>query len=260
MKNYVLGHTSNEMGRLDSQASLLEDPLLFQLAGAAEKILEMGAGVGSNWPFINNANPTSKYLGIDFSSSATERAQKTYGESRAQFQTMDATNLHLSDESFDLVFSKLVLWSIGRCWKTAVKEAYRVLKPGGVFYAFEPFDQAVLFSPPKPKMSALIETWDHEAAQAGMDPLIGPKVPAAFLKAGFTNVQTKAFPVLAHGNNPEKYSAIIQNLKQFYDGDFVGNPSKKMNEDFKTEALDELTASSPLGLVMDFFFVTWGRK
>jgi ubiquinone/menaquinone biosynthesis C-methylase UbiE len=130
--NYPLGHSITEMGRLDLQSKLFEDPLLLELAHTAGTCLEIGAGTGANLSGLRKANQIIQYHGVDLSSTAIEVAKRTYGSEFTTFAVGDATKLNEANNSFDLVFSKLVLWSMGKHWKNAIIEAHRVLKSGDV--------------------------------------------------------------------------------------------------------------------------------
>lgn len=66
-----------------------------------------------------------------------------YPKNRLLIQEMNACNLTFNDNAFDILFSFSSLEHFGKSdnIKTAIKEAYRVLKPGGIFvlsvdYAF----------------------------------------------------------------------------------------------------------------------------
>jgi len=260
INSYPLGHDLDEMARLETQSRLLEDELLTDLAKKSHRILEVGCGVGSNWPLIRNANYNANYLGIDFSETAIHEADSRYSGTNAHFKKMDATLLSLPSESFDLVFSKLVLWSIGTKWENAVSEAFRVLSTGGYFYALEPFNRLITFEPPRPYTAELIRGWDNEALKKGCDPSVGPKVPKALKRAGFKDIQAKAFPVLALAGDKSNFNAVCDNLRRFLLSDSPGNPASVLETDLKIKARQEFETIPEDGLVMDFLFVSWGQK
>lgn len=254
---YPLGHTPSEIDRLQFQAGLFYDPLLATLAERATHCLEIGAGVGSNLPSVRAANAHLDFTGIDISPAAINQAHQMHGNETTRFAVMNASALDFPENSFDLVISKLVLWSVGAHLQTVIQEVLRVLKPGGVFYTFEPYNKALTFAPARPHLERLISQWDASAVKTGSDPFIGPKIPSALTSAGFNRVQTQFFPVLATSHQPEKYRAICNNLKAFYFGDAKTNPHSDMRAEKVNRAMDELFED---GLVMDSFFVSWGSK
>ena len=256
---YPLGHTQKEIQRLSSQSGLLMDPVLIDLAKKAGNCLEIGAGAGSNWPILQSANPKLQYTGIDNSQKAIETAKREYQHTGAEFQVMDILKMDFCSNSFDLVISKLVLWSIGESWITVIDKIYDLLKPGGIFYAFEPFDKGVHFEPARPHLAKLMSDWDNIAVHNGLDPFIGPKIPLAIHKKGFRQVQTSYFPVIALSSDTEKYSAICNNIRNFYFGDDENNHIQIIDANLTQHALDELDSKND-SLVMDSFFVTHGIK
>lgn len=58
---------------------------------------------------------------------------------RAQIATADATELQYADETFECVFSFIMLHHVVR-WEAALTEALRVLKPGGWIVGYDILD------------------------------------------------------------------------------------------------------------------------
>jgi ubiquinone/menaquinone biosynthesis C-methylase UbiE len=258
---YPLGHDMAELNRLDSQATLLQDPFLEELAAKARTCLEIGCGNGSNFPLIRQANKHLKYVGIDLSTNAVAEAQSRYGDDgNAAFAVMNATQIDLVPASFDLIFTKLVLWSIGPAWSEVLKEARRLLKPGGTFYAFEPCNHLVELYPEKPAAKSWMNAWDQAALKSGIDPFIGTKVAGEMKKHHYQQVDSKFFPVIANGREKDRYLQIVENLQGFYLGAAVTSLGLQYPEETKEQARTELAQLTPESLVMDAFFISWGVK
>jgi SAM-dependent methyltransferase len=256
---YPLGHTPNELDRLDTQAMLLREPFLEALASKANSCLEIGCGNGSNLAFLYEANPNIKYTGIDTASPAIAAAKSRYAKnSQAEFLVMDGSSIDLESAQFDLIFTKLVLWSVGPAWSNVLQEAYRLLAPGGTFYALEPCNHLIEIYPEKPAAKAWMNAWDEAAIKSGLDPYIGTKVADELQNVGFTNVDSKFYPIIAPGSEEERYKSIVQNLKGFYMGPAADTLGLSLNN--KSEAAAELDAILPDSLVMDALFVAWGTK
>ncbi len=96
------------------------------LAHARGKTLEVGVGTGLNLPHYP---PGTVVIAIDPDASMRHRALMRLGL-RARLEEGDAENLAFNDGEFDTVVATLVLCSVSSP-ETALKEIYRVLKPGG---------------------------------------------------------------------------------------------------------------------------------
>lgn len=112
--------------------------------------LEFGCGKGRNVIHLAHQPYISHMYGFDFSShaitTATQRAQEAGVENNTSFTVADATLAWpYPHESFDIVIDCFASTDIestqGRI--TAIKEAHRILKPGGLFcvYTLSPEDK-----------------------------------------------------------------------------------------------------------------------
>ena len=111
-----------------------------------EKILDCGCTIGHNSASWARTFPDAAVHAIDVSAPLLR-----YGNARAQsqgvavhFEQMDATELQYEDESFDIVFTSMFLHELPlKDIHNFMAEAFRVLKPGGLFLNMElpPNDQ-----------------------------------------------------------------------------------------------------------------------
>jgi len=100
------------------------------LSLAKGKVLEIGIGTGKNLPYYPEG---VEVIGIDFSRGMLEKAEKRkkeLGLENVKLLYMDAQNMELDDNTFDTVVSTFVFCTVPDSIK-GLKEAYRVLKPGG---------------------------------------------------------------------------------------------------------------------------------
>ena len=94
------------------------------------RVLEIGCGVGTDGAQFAKAG--ADYTGVDLTDAAIELARKRFelfGLS-GKFEVADGERLQFPDESFDIVYSHGVLHHTPDI-VAAVREIYRVLKPGG---------------------------------------------------------------------------------------------------------------------------------
>jgi len=96
-------------------------------------VLDIGAGTGrSRQIYIGVA---SRYVGVDIAEEAVACARRRHPES--EWVVADACDLAFPDAAFDVVAFSSVLHHIPR-FDLALREAVRVLKPGGGVFAFDP--------------------------------------------------------------------------------------------------------------------------
>lgn len=101
-----------------------------ELAGRPEaSILDAGCGTGGMMEVLRGVNPSWKLTGLDFSPHAVAYTRKR-GFEQVVEGSVDA--LPYADASFDLVYSLDVLCIGGVHEERAMKEFFRVLRPGGV--------------------------------------------------------------------------------------------------------------------------------
>lgn len=104
-------------------------------ASAVGRVLELGAGVGANWEYLD---PAIDYVGIEPDPFMRERAGRRAADSGHawRLEAAVAERLPFADESFDTVLSTLTLCTV-RDQAKALAEARRVLKPGGTLVFVE---------------------------------------------------------------------------------------------------------------------------
>lgn len=140
------GKTQKE--RRQAQIDLIEELLTWAGITKAEKILDVGCGIGGSSLYLAEkfgAEATGITLSPVQANRAKERSR--VAQISANFQVADALNMPFEDNSFDLV------WSLesGEHMPDKQKflaECYRVLKPGGTFimatWCHRPTDQVPL--------------------------------------------------------------------------------------------------------------------
>jgi SAM-dependent methyltransferase len=131
-------------------------------------VLDAGCGVGYGTAHL--AEVAASVVGVDVSADAVAYAAKRYARPRTSFRKMDVTALDFPDATFDVVCSFETLEHV-RDAAAAVREAARVLRPGGVYVASTPHVERTCASPANPFheteysphdfASLLRESFDH---------------------------------------------------------------------------------------------------
>jgi SAM-dependent methyltransferase len=110
-------------------------------------VLDAGCGVGYGTAHL--AEVAASVVGVDVSADAVAYATKRYAGPRTSFRKMDVTALDFGDATFDVVCSFETLEHV-RDAAAAVREAARVLRPGGVYVASTPHVERSCASPANP--------------------------------------------------------------------------------------------------------------
>ncbi len=103
-----------------------------------DKILFVGIGTGEDLRFIPKEVDVT---GVDITNEMLDIARKKskeLGLKNSKITNMDGENLDFEEDTFDYVVLNLILSVIPNANK-ALKEAYRVLKPGGKIAIFDKF-------------------------------------------------------------------------------------------------------------------------
>ena len=105
-----------------------------------KKILDLGCGIGkSTFPYCD-LYPNAEVYGLDYAAPMIKYGHKL-AESRKKkvhFVQNHAENTGFEDNTFDLVTALWLFHEIPKnAMKNVVKEAYRILKPGGKYYCLE---------------------------------------------------------------------------------------------------------------------------
>lgn len=105
------------------------------VGGSHGRVLEVGLGVGANWPYLP---PDVTYVGIEPDPFMRERAERHARESGRSLEIVDAgaERLPFEDDSFDTVIGTLVFCTVADVPR-GLAEIRRVLKPGGEYRFWE---------------------------------------------------------------------------------------------------------------------------
>jgi ubiquinone/menaquinone biosynthesis C-methylase UbiE len=140
-------------------AKMLQDYLEAMRIDTAKTVLDMGCGTGVAARGIAQRRAFSgRVLGIDLSASLAATAtrlatEEGYGE-RLEFRTGDTRSLGLADGSFDAVVAHTLLSHVDDP-ASVIKEAARVVKPGGMIGLFDGDYASISFGNANPEKAKL---------------------------------------------------------------------------------------------------------
>jgi ubiquinone/menaquinone biosynthesis C-methylase UbiE len=193
---YIHGYASREQQRLVHQAAHWRDELLLPGTDLAPgtRLLEVGAGVGAVLAVLGEAFPGIELAGVDIEPAqlAVARTHLAANGLEADLREADAARLPFDDASFDHVWMTWVLEHLPAP-VLALREAHRVLVPGGAITVIEADYRTMRARPSSPAIDALLA-----ALVDGMDATgradAGAHAGAWLQEAGFAEVDPGLLP------------------------------------------------------------------
>lgn len=190
MTDYVHGYGTVEQERLVAQAEHWRHRLISdgtQLEPGA-RLLEVGCGVGAVLAVLGQEFPGVRLVGVDIEPKQLDFARGHLERAgvEATLLEADALALPFEDESFDHVWMMWLLEHIADP-PAALREARRVLVPGGAITAIEVDYSTCRAEPTTPAIEALFRVMVHGMAASGWSDA-GTRLPGWLREVGFRNV------------------------------------------------------------------------
>ncbi len=180
---YIHGVQPEEQDRLRLLNKLTNQLFLdFVAVNNGDQILELGSGLGIVANLMADKNPAGKVTGIEYA--AEQIAGCEQNKPNLKFVQGDAHQLPFENETFDVVYGRYVLEHL-QDPSTALKEVYRVLKPGGKAYFQENTISTMRIHPQCPAFDMVWGRFIQLQTQLGGDAEIGVKLYQYMKRAGF---------------------------------------------------------------------------
>jgi ubiquinone/menaquinone biosynthesis C-methylase UbiE len=190
MSDYVHGYGTREQQRLVEQAEHWRHRLIADGTELAPgtRLLEVGCGVGAVLVVLGQEFPGVRLSGVDIEPAQLAFARGLLERSGvdATLKQADALALPFEAESFDHVWMMWLLEHI-RDATAALREASRVLVPGGVITVIEVDYSTCRVEPSTPEVEALLRAMVRGMAASGWSDA-GTRLPGWLREAGFREV------------------------------------------------------------------------
>jgi ubiquinone/menaquinone biosynthesis C-methylase UbiE len=205
---YIHGTTHEEQERL-ATLNRLSNPqfISFMDIGPSDRVLEIGSGLGilaRDVAVSTGANVT----GIEISADQLAIAKTLDGD--MEWVHGDAHRLPFEDASFDVVYCRYILEHVADPIQV-MREALRVLKPGGRYYNQENNNAVQHTWPECPAFDQVWKAFEYLQTELGGDALIGKKLYAMACEVGFGDIQISLQPEM-HAYHEPGYAIWVNNL------------------------------------------------
>jgi ubiquinone/menaquinone biosynthesis C-methylase UbiE len=191
MSAYVHGYGAPERERLVQQAEHWRHRLIrdgTELEPGA-RLIEIGTGVGAVLAVLGQEFPGVELYGVDIEQKQLDFARRhlEHAGVEATLRQADALALPFPDEFFDHVW---MMWFLEHVAEplAALREAKRVLVPGGEITAIEVDYSTVRAEPSTPELDALFHAVVRAMAASGWSDA-GTRLPGWLREAGFRAVE-----------------------------------------------------------------------
>src|SRR3981189_80396 len=155
-------------------------------------VLSVGCGPGAVLKEACSLDVSIRATGLDISYERVQEAkEKNRGNARATFVRGDAQAMDFASDSFDLVYSRMLLEYL-KDKEGAVREMARVCKPGGTVLLQDLDGQLLWHYPENPSVHRTREKVVAARAVTGFGPFIGRKLFWLARNAGLTKIDVQA--------------------------------------------------------------------
>jgi SAM-dependent methyltransferase len=187
---YVHGYGTREQQRLVEQAEHWRHRAITDGTDLASgtRLLEVGCGVGAVLAVLGQEYPGVRLSGVDIEPAQLAFARVLLERSgvEATLREADALALPFEDESFDHVWMMWLLEHIKDA-PAALREARRVLVPGGAITAIEVDYSTCRVEPTTAALDALLDAMVRGMSASGWSDA-GTRLPGWLRDAGFSDV------------------------------------------------------------------------
>lgn len=184
-------------------------------------LLDCGCGPGSITIDLAVLVAPGEVIGIDMADTPLEEGRKNAkirGVSNLRFETANIYELPFPDNTFDAVFSHAVVEHLRDPLK-ALREQYRVLKPGGILGIRDADRVGELFWPENAALIKLLDVWNRVMQHNGADPFIGRKLRSLLSEIGLKRIEASA-SYECHGTS-ESVQLTAEVASSYFSGAFA---------------------------------------
>lgn len=191
-ETYTPGHSQNATDFMAARSLGSHGGFFTEHLESGLSVLDCGCGPGSITLGIAERVAPGQVVGVDSGFTQVELATaRGTGVPNASFRVADCYRLPFDDNAFDRVFSHALLEHLAEPAR-AVREMWRVLKPGGVVGVCSPDWGGFILSPPSPALAEAVAAYTALQSRNGGDVGVGRKLGVLLGSAGFAAARMSA--------------------------------------------------------------------
>jgi ubiquinone/menaquinone biosynthesis C-methylase UbiE len=154
-------------------------------------LLDVGCGPGTITADLAGRIPNGMVVGVDLPSDVIGAAQDQFGTANLRFAVGDVYALEFDDGSFDMVYAHQVLQHLGDP-VGALREMFRVVRPGGHVAVRDSDYGAFLWSPSDPRLTRWMELYHQLTKRNGAEADAGRNIHRWVRAAGFEELHVSS--------------------------------------------------------------------
>jgi len=211
-KEYALGYGDATVAWMASRHVGYQGAFLAKHLASGMSLLDCGCGPGTLTCGLAEIVAPGRVNAVDVELTQIEKARALAAEKGLQnieFQQASILELPFDDNSFDAVFVSAVMGNIDRPYD-AVKEVFRVLKPGGIAGLREFDHGGNMAFPQSPMFARSVNLYIAMRKRNGHAEDFGRELKGAMHEAGFADIEARG--VYETYSSPEEIEAYAKGI------------------------------------------------
>jgi SAM-dependent methyltransferase len=203
--HYPIERRAGEIERLNVQAAAMapDTAVMLDRIGVASgwSCLDIGCGPGGITRLLSErVGPSGRVIGLDMDAQFLEHA-RLGAPANVEFRQGDAYGSTLPDGAFDLAHMRFVASTAGDP-ERLLKEAIRLVRPGGIVALQEPDGTTLNCYPPHPAWERLKAALLGAFSGVGADLQLARRLYAVVRQSGLEDVQYRPFLIGVRSTDP----------------------------------------------------------